>query len=414
MFRNYLVVALKVLARRKFFSFVNLFGIAITLAALTAGAAILNTFLSAQDAEASSKNYLSVSDLELTNKEGSYTSNWSLGYRFIEKHIYPLTTPDDIGIFNETGSGTLYVGDRKLRPVVVSTDAGYWRILEHEFLAGAPISEEDVEQGNSVVVLNATMANDIFGSENPLDQRIDLDGRPFRVIGVVADVSETREDAFGEIWMPHSAAPTQAYREQWISGFHALLYAEDPARLDLIREEYLDSLQAFVHEDPERYEIAHSAANTKLEKFVRELTDNRYEAEVNYGLAYGMIAVGVFLFMFIPAINLINLNVSRIMERASEIGVRKAFGASVRTLVGQFLVESLVLSLLGGIAGYLLAWGVLSAIETFGWIPYAQFVIDLKVFVAALLLMGVFGLISGVYPAFKMARMHPVAALKRG
>ena len=56
--------------------------------------------------------------------------------------------------------------------------------------------------------------------------------------------------------------------------------------------------------------------------------------------------------MLLPTVNLININVSRIMERASEIGVRKAFGASSRTLVGQFIVENLILTLVGGAVGF--------------------------------------------------------------
>ena len=120
----------------------------------------------------------------------------------------------------------------------------------------------------------------------------------------------------------------------------------------------------------------------------------------------------MLLFSLLPAVNLVNLNMSRIMERASEIGVRKAFGASSRTLVGQFVVENLVLTLIGGAAGFLLSALVLRALNTSGLIPYAHFTINVRVFLYGLGLAVFFGLLSGVYPAWRMSRLHPVQALK--
>ena len=100
------------------------------------------------------------------------------------------------------------------------------------------------------------------------------------------------------------------------------------------------------------------------------------------------------------------------MERASEIGVRKAFGASSRTLVGQFIVENLVLTMIGGLCGFLLSAIVLRALNESGLIPYAQFTLNYRVFLYGLALATFFGLLSGVYPAWRMSRLHPVAALK--
>ena len=111
---------------------------------------------------------------------------------------------------------------------------------------------------------------------------------------------------------------------------------------------------------------------------------------------------------------MINLNVSRIMERASEIGVRKAFGASSKQLVSQFLVENLLLTLVGGIIGIGLSLFILLFIETAGLIPYAEFALNWRILAWGLSMIGLFGLISGAYPAFKMSRLHPVHALKGG
>jgi putative ABC transport system permease protein len=117
-------------------------------------------------------------------------------------------------------------------------------------------------------------------------------------------------------------------------------------------------------------------------------------------------------FMILPTVNLVNINLSRILDRSSEIGVRKAFGASSWTLVGQFVVENVVLTLVGGAIGLVLAGAALHAINASGVIPYAQLALNFRVFLYGLAIALFFGLFSGVYPAWRMSRLHPVMALR--
>ena len=120
------------------------------------------------------------------------------------------------------------------------------------------------------------------------------------------------------------------------------------------------------------------------------------------------------MFTALPTLNLVNLNISRILERASEIGVRKAFGASSRALLGQFLVENLVLTLIGGALGLALAAIALEIVNRSGVIPYAQFALNLRIFAYAMAITVFFGVWSGVAPAWKMSRLRPVEALNGG
>ena len=102
------------------------------------------------------------------------------------------------------------------------------------------------------------------------------------------------------------------------------------------------------------------------------------------------------------------------MERSSEIGVRKAFGASSTTIIGQFIIENVFLTLIGGLLGFMLSAGVLWLINDSGIIVYADLGLNFRVFAIGLLLCLVFGLISGVFPAYKMSRLNAVEALKGG
>jgi putative ABC transport system permease protein len=127
---------------------------------------------------------------------------------------------------------------------------------------------------------------------------------------------------------------------------------------------------------------------------------------------WALLTVLALLFMLLPTVNLVNLNVSRIMERASEIGVRKAFGASSRVLVGQFLVENVVLTLVGGALGLAGSVWLLWLVNRSGLILYADLQLNHRIFLTGLGLAVFFGIMSGVYPAWRMSRLHPVQALK--
>jgi putative ABC transport system permease protein len=125
-----------------------------------------------------------------------------------------------------------------------------------------------------------------------------------------------------------------------------------------------------------------------------------------------IIGIVLFLFMLLPTINLVNINSSRIMERSSEIAVRKAFGASSGTLAIQFIVENLILTFLGGIIGVTLSAIVLWVFNNSQLIPNAALQINFLVLAATLGACLVFGLLSGVYPAWRMSRLQVVTALK--
>ena len=118
------------------------------------------------------------------------------------------------------------------------------------------------------------------------------------------------------------------------------------------------------------------------------------------------------LFMLLPAINLTTINISRIMERFPEIGIRKAFGASSSTLMGQFIIENVILTLIGGLIAYLLSWIILILINDSGVVPWGHIELDTKVFFYSMIVTIFFGIFSGVLPSYRMSRLHPAEALK--
>jgi putative ABC transport system permease protein len=217
------------------------------------------------------------------------------------------------------------------------------------------------------------------------------------------------------MWVPYTTAKTDAYKKEVMGDWNAMALAKDRAAMEGIHQEFNSRLLRAELPDPKQFLAIVAPFETKFEGFARMMpTGDRKSPERQVWKVVGLLAGLALLFVLIPTVNLVNINISRIMERASEIGVRKAFGAPARTLVGQFLIENILLTLVGGLVGFFLSILVLRAIGQSGLFTYAEFSLNPRVFAYGMTLAVLFGLISGVYPAWRMSRLNPVDALKGG
>ncbi|MEA2563384.1 MAG: putative transport system permease protein [Acidobacteriota bacterium] len=414
MIRNYLKVALKVLARRKFFTFISLFGISITMLVLLVATAIFDHSFAPQAPETRSERTLGVYRLTMKGPENTQSSD--PGYGFLDRYARPLAKlpgVEKVSILSSARTAASYVGGKKIESQLRHTDGEFWQVLDFEFLEGGPFSVEDERGARFVAVINEATRGRFFDGQPALGKTIEVDGQRFRVVGVVRNVPQLRFASSADVWVPTSTSKSGSYKEQWMSGFSALILARDRADLPAIKTEFQALLRQAEHHlpDPKSYKTLISGADTLFEGMVRKSgpgdTDERRPETVKAVLFLLML-----LFMLLPTLNLVNINLSRILDRASEIGVRKAFGASSRTLVGQFVVENLVLTLLGAVAGVLLAIPVLAALNASGFLPYARLGLNFRVFLYGLAMAVFFGVFSGVYPAWRMSKLHPVQALR--
>ena len=408
MLSNYIKIAIKVLSRRKFYTFVSLFGIAFTLLILNICVAFMDHTFAPMAPESRLREILTIEQAVL--KGPSWSSSSNPGYGLLDQYARDLPGVKTFAMTSNHRGVSAFVNGEKVRPELRRTDAAYWEILDFEFVEGAPYNTRDVEQGNFLAVINEKTRERFFGAPPAVGKTLRVDDQRFTVVGVVKDVPIIRAMAFGEIWVPLTTAKSTAYKSELIGGMVGILLAEDRSKFKEIRDELTSRLEAAQLPDPERYDSLMAGAYTRFEHVARGFFDSDWDDRPVGGMI-AVMTLGALLFMLLPALNLINLSLSRILERASEIGVRKAFGASSITLTGQFLVESIVLTLVGAVIGLVLSAVALRVLSGVDVIPYADLSLNLRAFLYGLGVALVFAVVSGVYPAWKMSRLHPVEAL---
>ncbi|MGV3639920.1 MAG: ABC transporter permease [Adhaeribacter sp.] len=411
MLKNYLKIAWKVLLRRKFFTFISLFGISFTLMILMVASALIDHATGPVQPETRLDRTLFINFIRLTGKDGNMSTFPSRYY--MNHYVAPMKTPEKIAFSKMFKGVNSYVSNRRVALDLRYADATFWEVLEFEFLEGQPYNQKENREGARVAVITEHARRQYFGDQvSALGKTLVADGERYLVKGVVKDVAISRLNSYADIWVPLTLAPASAGDTGLHGDYMAILQASSPAGLDDMKAEYQRIASQVKLPDPKHFDTFSSHADGILEGMVRQLMGNNENS--NLGKFFGMVFLVTLLFMLMPTINLVNINVSRILERSSEIGVRKAFGASSRTLIGQFLVENLFLTLLGGGLGLLLSVAMMQLINDSNLIAHANLQLNWRLFAVGIALSVLFGLISGVYPAYKMSKLQAVEALKKG
>lgn len=415
MFASYLMLAFKILKRRPAFTAVSLFGISFSLLVLVVAIAILDQVTAPIAPETRKDRTLGVYSVQIRNDRSTWQGPG--GYGLFDRYMRGIPGVERMSIFSTEDSVISYEKGQRIGSYLKRTDADFWKILEFTFLEGRPYDEQDVAAGSFVAVINETTRHRFFGNGQASGKAIEADGQRFEVIGVVPDVPMLRPVPFADIWVPVTTSPSDAYRRRIMGGFNAIFLAHETDAFPLIRDEFESRLRRV--ELPEAHSEIEAHPYTTLESVAATLLasgPNRSSPQggVRIFMFWAVLGGLTFLFMLLPTLNLVNLNMSRILERSSEIGVRKAFGASSRILVVQFLFENVLLTLIGGALSLAFAPLVLNVLATTNLVPYAHFTVNIRVLLYAIAFTAVFGAFSGAYPAWRMSRLHPIAALKGG
>lgn len=435
MFKNYIKLALKVLGRRKFYTFVSLFGISFTLMVLMVIMAFLDTELGNNAPMSKSDRMIFVDRIELktqiydtiyqvdsqfiagrmvydtsgyeTEEAGQYMSSGSPGRRLFTDYLYKVE-PYERHTVMFRKSFDIFQDNRKFNMSALNIDEEYWNIMDFNFLAGKPFMADEVASAKSVAVISDKMAEEFFGSTaDIIGKEIELTGRTFSIIGMVERPRASSGYTSADLYLPITTADNQTIGSQSLQGpFRAVFLANSAAEVPLLQENlYFAGKNVPIPVDMSDFKEVSIEAFTRRERYAWQLfhDDEPKDSLWKFNLAlFGLLG----FFLLIPTLNLINLNLSRMVERASEISVRKAFGADSKHILIQFLFENIIITLIGGIIGFILSIVIIQLINQSNALPNTLLAFNWRVAFLSLVVCLGFGFLSGLLPAYRMSRQH--------
>ncbi|CAN5438391.1 ABC transporter permease [soil metagenome] len=410
MLKNYFKIAIAVLKRRKFFTFISLFGISFTLTILIVLTAFVDNITSANYPESNRDRSLYITTLQQSNAKYASQRNGPASFYFLNHYVTTLKTPAKVAIASFFIPTNTYINNKKLVINLKYTNDAFWDVMKFRFIEGKPYSLQQINNAEKVAVISEDTKNDYFGDvPNVVGKYIEADNVQYRVSGVVKSVPVIMPISYADLYVPYTVSKTDYKHQDIMGNYTAVLLANTKADLPRIKVEYAGVVSK-IKPDAE-FDKLTTTAVPYLASFLSATPLGDPETGKVNKLTF-IVSIFVLLFMLLPTLNLININISRIMERSSEIGVRKAFGASGMTLVGQFIVENIILTFLGAVIGIVLSVIVLKIINSSNLVANMHLSINLTVLMFSLIACVVFGLLSGVYPAWRMSKLPVVTALK--
>lgn len=401
--------------RRKFYTFISLFGISMTLTVLIVITAFFDNLFSPNYPEVNRDRTLYASRIEQKDTVHNSTSINDMSRYFIETYISTLKTPEKVSAVGNNILNTYFNG-QKAEIRIKYTDVQFWDIMAFDFIEGRAFTAQTISSNDNAIILSSDCRDKYFGKCIPVvGKTVEIGSELFHIVGVVQGCPEIQGHyVVGDIYMPYSIDKSLGKDNGYIGRYTALILAKNKADLVTIQAEFAAVLPKIPLKKDGDFapQIIHVHPETAFGSLIYEMAGN---GNNNGRATFMALLTGfIFLFMSLPALNLVNINISRIMERASEIGIRKAFGASSSTLTMQFIIENIILTIIGGTLALVLSGFVIFYLDKVGIGDHTNLSLHINWLVVsvAFLLSLIFGLLSGVYPAWRMAKLSVVEALR--
>ncbi|WP_437669232.1 ABC transporter permease [Sorangium sp. So ce131] len=296
-----------------------------------------------------------------------------------------------------SGSAQLRYMASNLNASVTGITPAYLEVRSIGTGSGVPFTDLDVQQRARVVLIGANVARQLYPGVSPLGTRLQINGNAFRVVGVLAEKGSGMGSPDDGVFVPLSTHESVLFGQDHLSTISLQLASEDRSAQVIAQLEQLLRLRHRLGADqPSDFEVRSQA----------EMLETMGQITGTFTTLLGSVAA---VSLIVGGIGIMNIMLVSVRERTREIGVRMAVGARRRDILRQFLVEAVVVSLAGGVAGVGLGYGAAVLLSQFGqWAtivpPYA---IGLALGVSVLI-----GVTFGVGPARRAARLDPVEALR--
>lgn len=412
-----LEIAVRALASNKLRSFLTMLGIIIGISAVIVLVSVGQGVQSmvTEQMQSIGSNLMFVMPGELEESNASMKSNF-----LRSANISTLTLGDAMAIADPAnvpaaaavtpefvGTGTVVYGNKNTQTTISGVTPSYPAVRQFDPLIGRFINESDMRASARVAVLGQTVLEDLFPvGTNPIGQDIKINRIPFRVVGVMEEKGGSAfSDEDDVVFIPLTTAQERLFGARDTSGDYnvSVIYAEvtDDSQLDAAREQITRVLR-------KRHGLIYSTDKDDFSILTQADIASVLGSLSSVLTAFlGLIAA---VSLLVGGIGIMNIMLVSVTERTREIGLRKAVGAKRRDILLQFLIEAIVLSLIGGAIGI--------AIGVSGTLLTSRTMADLRTHISPstiLLATGfsiIVGMFFGIYPAIRAARLNPIDALR--
>lgn len=335
-----------------------------------------------------------------------WDNNGGLAYELAKEGFKELKTPEIVSIstiFEPPALASIPANTKASSVSMRLTDAEYWEMFDFNFITGAAYTREDVSAGLQKAVIDEEVARTVFGTTDVIGETILLNYTNFTVCGVVKDISTLSTNAFSEVWIPLTSQEIKVSGDQIVGGYQVFILAESSADFPVIREEVEKLRKQYNAGLPDK--DAHYMGQPDVQYVANKRQFTNEGPDMKSVIRQFIIVIAVLL--IVPAINLSSMTGSRMRKRMSELGVRRAFGATQSNVFTQVIWESLLQTIIGGIFG--VVFSVIAAYAFKGLI-YDGAVVNLSVllrpivFLYALLFCLLLNLLSAIIPAWRASR----------
>jgi putative ABC transport system permease protein len=327
-----------------------------------------------------------------------------------------LTDEDARAILNEVqgvvasapfiqGRAQAVFGGQNWSTSVTAVDLDFFVAREWELADGRLFDPEELRRGEIVAVLGSTVAKSLFGEENPVGNTIRVRNTPFRVVGVMASKGQS---AFGQDQDDVIFMPLETGRRRVLGRNYARDRSVATIMVKFASEE---AIEPGIEEMRALLRQKHRLPTDTEDDFtLRNLTEIANTATASARILSWLLAAVAAISLLVGGIGIMNIMLVSVTERTREIGLRLAVGARPRDVLGQFLIEAVTLSTIGGAIGIALGMGAAVAVaRSFNW----PTLISADAILIAVGVSGFIGVFFGFYPARQAAKLDPIEALRR-
>jgi len=413
MIKNYFKTTIRNLASRKTYTLINIFGLAIGIASFLIIYLFISDELNYDRYHTKAKNIYRLVNVYDFDGVGENSASAPFPVAFTLKDEYPAMITNIVRLFNFQAPRSFVEYEEKKfnEKYFFFADSTFFDIFDHQFIKGNP---ETALDENGSVVITESMARKYFGNDDPLGKTLRFETSiNLNVTGVVKDVpsqSHFRFDFIGSMSSLRSAFGGQLPKTWVWNPCWTYMVLADNVNPEDLESKFHSFVQKYFY-DAEKDNIT-MYLQPMLDIHLKSKLDYEITSNNNITSIYILSAIAIFL-LVIAIINYMNMATATSASRAKEIGIKKVSGAFRLQLVRQFLSESIIMSFMALIIALIIAEFIIPVFNDFTGKSISMYTLFEFQNVIIIIVLGILiGVLSGLYPAFYLARFNPIDVLK--